>query len=229
VTAPTTPAPSEIMGRLEALTAEMEVLVGALAEERSRRAATDDAMAPHGAVPTRWSVEGLDGTATDPGAVTDLLVLLAESAPTLGRSLRALRAIDELAGDVGQLSGDVVEQLIARLDDLERRGYVEFAAGVFEIIDRVVTSFGKEDLKLLGDNVVLILETVKEMTQPQVMHRVQRAARIVREEHDPGEVSTFRLLRELRDPEVRLGFHRMLAVVRGMAGGIEPVREESDE
>ena len=37
------------------------------------------------------------------------------------------------------------------------------------IADRVVTEFTEEDVKALGDNVVTILNAVKEMTQPEVM------------------------------------------------------------
>ena len=33
----------------------------------------------------------------------------------------------------------------------------------------MVTSFGEDDVAALGDNVVLILNTLKEMTQPEVM------------------------------------------------------------
>ena len=37
------------------------------------------------------------------------------------------------------------------------------------VVDRIVTGFSEEDVEALGDNVVLILQTVKEMTQPEIM------------------------------------------------------------
>jgi uncharacterized protein YjgD (DUF1641 family) len=123
----------------------------------------------------------------------------------------------------------VFESLIERLDALERRGYFEFAAGVLAILDRVVTSFDEEDLRLLGENVVLILETVKEMTQPDVMQMLQRTARILRYDEEPAKVSLFRLLREMREPEVKLGLHRMLTLLRGLAEqDAEVMREEME-
>ena len=39
-------------------------------------------------------------------------------------------------------------------------------------MDQVVTSFGEEDVKQLGDNVVLILNTVKSLTQPEMLNLV---------------------------------------------------------
>jgi uncharacterized protein YjgD (DUF1641 family) len=67
-----------------------------------------------------------------------------------------------------------------------------------------------------SDNVVLILETVKQMTQPEIMHLLQRTARIAQEGDEPHKVSLFRLLREMRDPEVKLGMHRALGLLRGL-------------
>ncbi|HSM02519.1 MAG TPA: DUF1641 domain-containing protein [Acidimicrobiia bacterium] len=129
----------------------------------------------------------------------------------------AAGSVRELLDDVGEIGGDVFEVAIDRLEDLRHRGYFEFAAGLTAILDRIVTSFDEDDLQALGDNVVLILETVKEMTQPEVMRMLQRTARILRDDEEPEKLSLFRLLREMRDPEVKLGLHRMLTVLRGLA------------
>jgi uncharacterized protein YjgD (DUF1641 family) len=139
----------------------------------------------------------------------------------------AMGPVTELLGDVGEIGGDVAEVAITRLEELRQRGYFEFGAGVLTILDRIVTSFDEDDLQALGDNVVLILETVKEMTQPEVMRMLQRTARILRDDEEPEKLSLFRLLREMRDPEVKLGLHRMLTVLRGLSSE-EPaeIREE---
>ena len=41
------------------------------------------------------------------------------------------------------------------------------------ILDNMVTSFSEEDVNRLGDNIVLILNTVKDMTQPEIMSFVR--------------------------------------------------------
>ena len=86
--------------------------------------------------------------------------------------------------------------------------------------------FDEDDVAALGDNVVLILETVKEMTQPEVMTMLQRTAHVVNE---PGTAPTeppslFALLREMREPEVRLGLARLLDVLRSLAAQAPPPR-----
>src|SRR3972149_532151 len=71
-----------------------------------------------------------------------------------------------LAGEVGDVGGVVFESSIERLDELGRRGYFTFAAGLAAVLDRIVTSFGEEDLEMLGENIVLLLQTVQGMDPP---------------------------------------------------------------
>jgi Uncharacterized conserved protein len=66
---------------------------------------------------------------------------------------------------------------------------------------------------------VLILNTVKEMTQPEVMSLLNRAAVEMQEiEEAPlgNPPSMFALLRAMREPEVRRGLARALVVMRSL-------------
>ena len=76
--------------------------------------------------------------------------------------------------------------------------------------------FGPEDVEALGDNIVLILNTVKEMTQPEVMTMLRRTA-ISAQSIDSSLAeppSLLALAREMREPEVRRGLGRTLSVLR---------------
>ena len=93
-------------------------------------------------------------------------------------------------------------------------------------MDRVVTSYTEEDVEALGDNIVLILNTVKEMTQPEVMSMLQRTFESVQEEEThfeetpPGALALFR---EMRDPDVRRGLNKVVSMLRSV--GEEPAAE----
>ena len=124
----------------------------------------------------------------------------------------------ELLHDLSPVTGEVMAKATTVLGDLDAKGYLEFVSELLGVLDRVVTAFGPEDVKALGDNVVLILEAVKQMTQPEIMTMLRRTA--VSAQNMEGEIatapSTMGLLRELRDPEVRLGLARTLSVLRTM-------------
>lgn len=220
------PRIEDLLAKLDELTARVEHLSRCSEEGLRSRRSWDDFQADLAPVATRAmerTIERLEGTVIDPDAIVGLLIRLAEAAPQLERSMGTLVSVGELAGEVGEVGGAVFESAITRLDDLGRRGYFTFAAGLLDVLDRVVTSFGEEDLRQLGDNVVLILQTVKEMTQPDIMRLLQRTARLVREGDEPEKLSLFRLLRELRDPEVKLGMHRAISLLRGFAGAPDPI------
>jgi uncharacterized protein YjgD (DUF1641 family) len=115
------------------------------------------------------------------------------------------------------VEGPALEAVTGRLAAADEKGYFAFARAGAGIADRVVTSFTEEDVEALGDNIVLILNTVKEMTQPEVMGMLRRTIHTVQDQDDTGEPpSMFALVKEMRDPQVRRGLARMLAALRSM-------------
>lgn len=131
-------------------------------------------------------------------------------------------SIGELVRDLGPLARQTMDSAAVALVDAEQRGYMGFAREGFEVVDKVITSFSEEDVKALGDNVVLILETVKEMTQPELMQMMRTTIHEVGEMDDTGEPpGMMSLLRQMRDPDVRRGLARMMTLLRSM-GSAEP-------
>jgi uncharacterized protein YjgD (DUF1641 family) len=102
-----------------------------------------------------------------------------------------------------------------RLAEFERRGYFTFAKEGFGVLDRVVTTYDEEDIRALGDNIVVILDTVKQMTQPEVMTMLSRTVDSM-EEADVEPASLFKLARQMRDPEIKRGLARLLGMLRTM-------------
>lgn len=128
--------------------------------------------------------------------------------------LDQFESMADLTRELGPLSNDVMLMVMTRLDEMERKGYFAFLQGGMEIMDQVVTNFTEEDVKQLGENVVLILETLKEMTQPEVMTLLSSSAHVMREDDVPENVSMFAIIRQLNDPAVRRGLAKTLNVLR---------------
>jgi len=102
---------------------------------------------------------------------------------------------------------------------LERKGYFGFARQGMYIADQVVTSFGEEDVRRLGDNVVLILNTVKSLTQPEMMNLINNLTQGFQEAENEAatgelDISTWGLLKQMRDPEMRRGLAVTMATLR---------------
>lgn len=128
------------------------------------------------------------------------------------------------------LSQDAFLALMRQLDEMERKGYFVFLQGGLEIIDRIVTSFSEEDVRQLGDNIVLILQTVKEMTQPEIMHMMRNTAHVMKVE-EPSDTSLLSILRQLNDPAVKKGLAKTLMVLKSVAPDtqtVSPLRDTAD-
>jgi len=134
-----------------------------------------------------------------------------------------LEAMVELADDVQTVGNQAFHQTVATLDRMERQGYFAFARGGWRVIEKIVTEFGEEDINALGDNIVLILNTIKGMTQPEIMGFVQNTLLVAESELDkPVDISYTGILRQMRDPAVRRGLAltmRVLHAVGAQADG----------
>jgi hypothetical protein len=149
-------------------------------------------------------------------ALTDQLALLTRDA----FERKAQRdQLAELVGDLTPIAHQAMGLATERLADAEAKGYFTFARSGFGVIDQVVTGFSEDDVEQLGANIVTILDLVKEITQPEILAMVGRLIDAVQHQDlAPNELaeapSLFALLRQLRDPEVRLGLARALATLR---------------
>ncbi len=132
----------------------------------------------------------------------------------LGRMEGAVELFDE----VQVIGNQAFHQAVLELDRMEREGYFNFARSGYKVIQRIVEEFDEDDVNALGDNIVTILTTVKNLTQPEIMDLTNNALSAFNEDPVPdGNVSVFQLLREMSDPKVRRGLARMLNMVKVLA------------
>lgn len=153
-----------------------------------------------------------------------LAVLVAEAE----ERRRWRESFTEFTSDLSPVARQAMVSLTDSLADVDSRGYIEFARGGAQVLDKVVTSFSKEDVDALGDNVILILETIREMTQPEILQMLRSTllqSSDVDEALEPPRLLA--LISRLRRPAARRGLHRLIMLVESL-GAIQSVdaREE---
>ncbi len=141
---------------------------------------------------------------------------------------RFREAVSDLTGDLSPVARQGFNSVTRALAEAEERGYMGFTRSGISVLDRIVTSFSEEDIEALGDNVVLILETVKEMTQPEVMQMMRSTLHGVHDAEEPTDPpSLLALMRRMRTPEARRGLFRLVVLLESL-GGVTDTRETSD-
>lgn len=209
----------ELERKIDALSAQIDFLTEEAIEQRRRRVALEELRAdltPIAMSAVERSAYTLDDHEIDPADLLQLAARVAANARLLEAALTQLESLTELARDMQPVVGHGMEMAIATAARFEERGYFEFAGATAGVVDRIVSNYSADDVEALGDNVVQILDIVKDLTQPEVLAVAQRAldavhrqttAAALEEVEAPGLVD---LARKLRDPEVRRGMGRAL-------------------
>ena len=211
---------AELNQKLDALTAQVAYLTEqAMADQRQRqdRAELMRDLTPIADEAFRLTVEQLEEVQEyiDLGDLLRLLKRLLRNGRNLDKMLDQLESLMDLTNTVGPLADDAFGKAVDTLAEMEHKGYFAFAKGGLHIVDNVVTSFTADDVQRLGDNIVLILNTVKDMTQPEIMSFVRNTLLVAeREVEKPVDISTLGLLRQMRDPAVRRGLALSMRVLR---------------
>jgi uncharacterized protein YjgD (DUF1641 family) len=153
----------------------------------------------------------------DLGDLLRLLKRLLRNGRNLEKMLDQLESLSDLAETLGPLTDDIFGKAVDGLADLEHKGYFSFARGGAKIVDNIVTSFTEEDVRRLGDRVVLVLHAVKDMTHPEIMTVVPSTSSTAAGDFEkPLDISYLGLLRQTRDPSVRRGLALTLGVLRAL-------------
>jgi uncharacterized protein YjgD (DUF1641 family) len=157
------------------------------------------------------------------GDLLRLFKRLLRNGRNIEKMLDQLEGLADLADTVAPLADEAFYKTVTTLADLEHKGYFAFARSSRRILDNMVTSFTQEDVDRLGDNVVLILNTVKDMTQPEIMNFVRNTLQVAeREVEKPVNTSLGAIIGQLNDPAVRRGLALTLRVLRVVGQQAEP-------
>ncbi|MDW8395830.1 MAG: DUF1641 domain-containing protein [Anaerolineae bacterium] len=222
---------AELSRKLDALSAQVSQLNEQLqAAERERQAHEEllHDLSPIAKRLFQQAVDELDAV-QPPLTGEDLVRLLRRllrSVRALEGALEQLESLSDLASISAPITREAFDKAVALFAELERKGYFAFAKGSLRILDNIVTSFTEDDVRQLGDNIVLILRTVKAMTQPEVMQFLNRTVISVEQEAEqPVDISLRGLLAQIRDPNVRRGLAlvmRTLRTIGAQASGAQP-------
>ena len=140
-----------------------------------------------------------------------------------------LESMNGLLKDLAPISREIAIDFMAKLDEFDRKGYFDFMKEISKAMDNVVESFTVEDVRALGDNVVTILNTVKNLTQPDMLQAFDNALTVYKKldiEVDE-KISYFTLIKRMNTPEMRRGIAFAIRFLKSMAE--KPVSKENQK
>ena len=151
----------------------------------------------------------------DPEDLVRMLKKLVRHGPQIEMLVDQLDSLTDMLDVARPMLREGMDRATAMAGEFEKKGYFTFAQGGMRMLDNVVTSFGEDDVNRLGDNIVLILNTVKDMTQPEIMNFLRNTLLVASKEVEkPVSTSFLDLYRQMQDPAVRRGLALTMRVLK---------------
>lgn len=153
------------------------------------------------------------------GDILHLGKKLLRNVNNLSNAFDQLESTRDFIRDISPLVRESILDLMKNLDEFDRKGYFQFAKEIQKAADNVVTSFTTDDVKNLGDNIVTILNTIKNLTQPDMLHAINNAVAVYKniDIKVDEKVSVMSLIKEFNSPEVKRGLAVGLKFLRNLA------------
>ncbi len=131
------------------------------------------------------------------------------------RQRRQSELIDEMAPILRLMMGVATDKLA----EFDKRGYFTFGTELLQLVDRVVTGYKAEDVRALGDQIVRILDTVRSLTQPDVLAIAQQATEVLHDADRLQPVGMLGMVKASRDDDVQRGMAILLEMLRHVGRG----------
>ena len=159
------------------------------------------------------------GVEVDGKAVKLLALKLIRNIDTITELFEMLESGKDLLSDLTPIIQQVGLDSIHMMNGLEQKGYFDFIRQSMKIFDNIITHFSSEDVQLLADNIVTILETVKNLTQPDMLKAINSALIVYKsiDLENVEEYSIFKALREMNSKEMKRGIGFMITFLKNIS------------
>ena len=209
--------------QIEELNLKVDTILEYVNQQRLKSQAIDDLVADVSIIGKDAydsTVKALDEreVVLDPDQLRELGVRVAQNVGNFNTLLDTLGSAMDLMKDVGPIANEVIIDGTKMLHEFDQKGYFEFLKEFGAIMDNVVTHYGVNDVRMLADNVVTILDTVKNLTQPDMLKSIDTAVKVFSnmETENVPEYSIFRVMREINKPEMKKAWGFLFTFLKNM-------------
>ena len=159
------------------------------------------------------------GVEVDGDALKGTAIRLIRNIENINEFLDMLESINDFVKDATPIARQVGLDAIQKMNEFDQKGYVEFFRELTKIMDNIVEHFTVQDVRELAENIVTILETVKGMTQPDMLLALDNGVKVYKslDTHNIPEYSVWKAIKELRTPEMKKGMGFMITFLKNLS------------
>ena len=159
----------------------------------------------------------------DPAEVTDLLVTFLRNIGNFKEVMNIFEMGFDLSKELGPIFNETVIDFTKQLAIWEEKGYFEFIKNITPIVDNVISGLTEKDLKDLAENIMLIVYTIKDITQPDMLKSIDNAVKVYSsiETENIKPVSVWKVMREINKPEMKRALGFGMTFLKNLSKNIE--------
>ncbi len=217
-------ADQNIQTQINEINRKLDLVLEEVYSQKQARQTVEDLVTDVSLIGTdmfKASVVELDnaGIELDGEAVKQLLFKFIRNIGTINEMFEMLESANDLMKDVSPIIRQVGLDSIHKMHEFEQKGYFDFIRELSKITDNVVSHFSTEDVRLLADNVVTILETMKSLTQPDMLKALNNGLNVYKnlDTDNIPEYSLWKAFREMKTPEMKKGLGFMITFLKNVA------------
>ena len=214
----------ELERKLDTMSEQLDLIAGELREQRLRRQQWDELrsdLSPIAAEAMELASNELEAMQdfVQPEDMLRLLRRILRNTKNIEDGMARYESLMDFLDDAGTLTNEAFIKILTALEEFEQRGYFEFANAGLGVVDQVVTAYSKEDVEALGENVVQMLDIVKNLTQPEMLKSIDTAVKVFSnmETENVPEYSIFRVMREINKPEMKKAWGFLFTFLKNMS------------
>ena len=217
-------ADQNIQNQINEINRKLDLVLEEISAQKQARQTVEDLVTDVSLIGTdmfKATVVELDnaGIELDAEAVKQLLFKFIRNIGTINEMFEMLESANDLMKDVSPIIRQVGLDSIHKMHEFEQKGYFDFIRELSKIADNVVSHFSTEDVRLLADNVVTILETMKSLTQPDMLKALNNGLNVYKnlDTDNIPEYSLWKAFREMNTPEMKKGLGFMITFLKNVA------------
>ncbi len=219
---------THIQEQIDALNRKMDIVLEEVLAQKETRQSVEDLASDLTLIGTdmfKSTVTELDnaGVEIDGEAVKMLIMRLVRNIDTISEMFELLESASDFIKDISPILHQVGLDGIKKMHEFEQKGYVDFIKESAAIVDNIITHFSAEDVRALADNIVTIIETVKELTQPDMLKAINSGLVVYKsiDVKNVPEYSMFKALKAMNSREMRRGLGFMITFLKNISQEIE--------
>lgn len=214
----------EIQTKFDDINKKLDLVLEEVIAQKQSRQTVEDLVTDVSLIGTdmfKATVTELDnaGIEVDGEALKQLAFKFIRNINTFNELFGMLESANDLIKDVTPIIQQVGLDSIHKMNELEQKGYFEFISELGRMVDNVVTHFSAEDVKQLSENIVLMLEVVKSLTQPEMLKAFNNGLNVYKslDTENIPEYSLWKIMREINTPEMKKGMGFMITFLKNIA------------